>query len=158
MSGKKQSRIVSVRLHPRKEHEGEALRIIDEKLDEGYTLKQILVDAVLHAAGRTPEMFSQEDRINNTMANLQDKLESIDHLEVGVNALQQLERRFQEMLESSIASLLKQIKRDDPANLRKFAESEDDDDLDLPSDFIKNAQRSARKTYKQSHPRSSNDE
>lgn len=53
--------IKSVRLNPINKEERTALEIIQRLEDEGFNFKQIVVDAILYADGRSPEMFSKTD-------------------------------------------------------------------------------------------------
>lgn len=53
----KQSRVFSVRLHPSDPKEKQAIEIIDALMDNQYTMRQIVTDAILHRDGASPEMF-----------------------------------------------------------------------------------------------------
>ena len=52
------SRVISARLHPENEEEKRALNILEKKIKEGYSVRQIITDALIRADGYTPEMFS----------------------------------------------------------------------------------------------------
>lgn len=49
--------IKSARLNPINAQEKDALEIIEELEAQGYSFKEIVVDAILRADGRTPEMY-----------------------------------------------------------------------------------------------------
>jgi hypothetical protein len=51
------SKTYAFRLHPDDEREQIAMEIIERLLSEDWTMRQIMTDAILHADGRTPEMF-----------------------------------------------------------------------------------------------------
>lgn len=48
---------VSFRLHPDDEREKQAIEEIRKLEARGYTIREIMTDAILRAAGYTPEMF-----------------------------------------------------------------------------------------------------
>lgn len=52
--------IKCARLNPINQEESEALKILEELALEGFNFKKVVVDAILFAKGRTPEMFTRE--------------------------------------------------------------------------------------------------
>lgn len=131
------SRVVSARLHPEHEYEGAALDILDALIAQGYETREIITDALLHMEGRTPEMYHRERDVNEVLDSLQDLptiTQKIDNLS--------------DFITHRIAELLSNIKREDPAAFRDFANDEDDTGGFDPA-FMENAKKAARKTFKQ---------
>jgi hypothetical protein len=65
--------IKCARLNPINQEEAEALKIIGEKEKDGFNFKKVVVDAILFADGRTPEMFtreSQTDHLGHLLSDL----------------------------------------------------------------------------------------
>lgn len=58
------SRVYSFRAHPSNPHEAEFIKIMGELEEMGFAPRQIIVDAVLRASGKTPEMFDSVDAKN----------------------------------------------------------------------------------------------
>lgn len=143
--GKKdsKSRVISARLHPSHEKERDALEVFDGLRLQGFDARSIITDALLFAAGRTPEMFQREDRLTETVYQLDHKLEILTSLEEKMDALT-------EALSSRMGDLLKAIRDTDPDGLRQFANQEvnETEELELSDDFIANARKAARKTFK----------
>lgn len=57
---KKQSVVISIRLHPDDPLEADALRIIKEWQNQGYSNREIITNAILRAEGAKPEMYSEK--------------------------------------------------------------------------------------------------
>lgn len=55
-----ESKVFSIRVHPSNPYEAKFIEIMDVLKEEGYSNREIIVDAVLYADGKTPEMFSGE--------------------------------------------------------------------------------------------------
>lgn len=55
------SEIYSFRLHPSDDRERDAIEIIKQLQAEGWSVRDIVTDAVLYAKGRTPEMYKYSD-------------------------------------------------------------------------------------------------
>jgi hypothetical protein len=53
----KKSISISFRLHPDDERERQAIEVIQDLEAKGYSIREIMTDAILRAAGYTPEMF-----------------------------------------------------------------------------------------------------
>jgi hypothetical protein len=53
----KQGVSISFRLHPSDEREKQAIEIIQGLEEKGYSIREIMTDALLRASGVTPEMF-----------------------------------------------------------------------------------------------------
>lgn len=53
----KKSVSISFRLHPDDERERQAIEVIQDLEAKGYAIREIMTDAILRAAGYTPEMF-----------------------------------------------------------------------------------------------------
>jgi hypothetical protein len=139
------SRVIGARLHPKScDEEKEALATYDAKVGEGFTPREILTDALLRAAGYTPEMFRpRQERVDGAITRLESKLEVLDSIEGRLDALQ-------DMVESSIGNLLRQIRSIDPEGLRRFASADDEEDGgEFSDDFIKNARRAVRPSLNQ---------
>lgn len=127
-----QTKVISARLNREFEEEARALEIFEEKVNDGYSPRQILTDALLRAGGYTPDMF-RRGGIENA-SDLTTKIDELYH-----------------MFASSIGDILKAVKRSDVQKFRQFAnsEAEDDTDLDLDEDFIRNARNAVRRSYRQ---------
>lgn len=128
------SRVISARLHPAYEKERDALEVFDTLTQQGYSPREILTDALLYVAGRTPEMYDRESRLAETMESIEGKVGALSDLFLG---------RMEELLVA--------IKNTDPEGLRQFANHrhEEHGDVELSDDFITNVQRAARKTFRQ---------
>lgn|SRR5512138_661323 len=133
-SGGRKSRVLSARLHPDDRYEREALDFVDQLLGEGYNMRQIITDAILHRQGVRPEMYRDDRREMAGIAEINAKLDAI------LSAL-----------EDQLPALLRSIRQSDPEGLRRFASSSGGDDLDEA--FIENSRRAVRKTFKQRHER-----
>jgi hypothetical protein len=127
-----ESRVISVRLHPDDQHEGEALNVFDDLRAQGYTPRQIMTHALLHVSGHTPEMFRHESLPDGALNTINVRLGHIA-----------------DMIEGNMAQLLHNVKQADPDAFRQFANNEQQGEYDLGDDFIRNAQKAARKTFKQ---------
>lgn len=55
------SKTYAFRLHPDDIREADAMAIIEKAVEDGYTLREIMTDAILRAKGHTPEMYRQAD-------------------------------------------------------------------------------------------------
>lgn len=56
-----QAVILTARLNPINPQEASALQILEEQKKRGLNFKQVAVDAINFAAGRTPEMFTRDE-------------------------------------------------------------------------------------------------
>lgn len=129
-----ESRVISVRLHPDDQHESEALVVFDDLRAQGYTPRQIMTHALLHVSGHTPEMFRHESLPDGALNTINVRLTQIA-----------------DMIEGSMGQLLHNVKQADPEAFRRFANHDEmgAEGYDLDDDFIQNAQKAARKTFKQ---------
>lgn len=67
-----QAVILSARLNPvTSERDRMALEIIRRLEGEGFNFKQIVVDAILHADGKTPEMFERDQGAGQIVSRLE---------------------------------------------------------------------------------------
>lgn len=132
------SRVISARLHPEDEHEGAALEIFDALVAQGYRAREIITDALLHADGRKPDMFKRNRDVDAVIDSLHD-----------LPAMASKIDGIADVLSNQIADLLKNIKSADPAAFRAFANHETDDDNALTDDFVENARKATRKTFRQ---------
>lgn len=55
------SELFAFRLHPDDEREADAIDVIKSMQKSGYTVRQIVTDAILRAGGHTPEMYRSTD-------------------------------------------------------------------------------------------------
>lgn len=105
--------IYSARLNPiaQNPREIEAVRLIEEAIARGFNFKQIVVDAVLFANGRTPEMFDgQTPEFDISSASLA-------------------------LINATVKAALKNARFSGNANVLEDDEESDDQEL---SDFTKN--------------------
>lgn len=109
--------IKSARLNPVNQPEADALKIIDELEQQGYSFKTIVVDAILMADGRTPEMYT-----SNTQA-------------VSTQILGQLDRMFSQFAHEIIS----QIKR---GGIQSVMDEDEDDSAEHKSRFAESFARS----------------
>lgn len=130
----KQTRHIQANLHPGDEAEKEAIRIWEDWLKQDRTPRQLITSLILTHAGHTPAVF--QAGVDRQLQHLAEHLDG---------RLDQLAER----LESNLTDLLRNIKRADPQGFRRFAEADEDDDLDMDDSFIQNAQKGMRKTFKQ---------
>lgn len=139
-----QSRVISARLHPSDEYERAALQVFDGKIADGFTPRQILTDALNFAAGHTPDMFRREGRIDGATEKLETLVRQLNP--------EDLDMRLSELLsafEQRIETFLKSLRSTDPTGFKRFADSQEDDELDLDEEFIKNAKKAVRKSFRQ---------
>lgn len=125
-------------LHPSDEKERDAINIWQAWLAAGNTPRQLITDMILYCAGRTPEMYREKSGFTGELKMLEERLTGkIDDL--------------QSTIENDIGAILKDMKRSDPEGFRRFVESDDiaERDIDFEPEFIENAKRSVRKTFKQ---------
>lgn len=134
------SKPIAARLHPGNEQEKRALDIYEGLIVRGYSAREIITDALLRMAGITPEMF-------------RDRRERIPDITVALQDIKQELAAIREDHAEQMRDLLRKVKAADPDAFRAFADETDDetDDLDLDPDFIRNAQKAMRKTYRQEH-------
>lgn len=52
------TKVYPFRLNPAYEQDKVAIAIIEQKRNEGYSVRQIMTDAIVRSAGYTPEMFA----------------------------------------------------------------------------------------------------
>jgi len=57
----KRSKTYSFRLHPDDDYESDAMVVIETWNNVSINFRSAMTDAILHAAGRTPEMYKQDD-------------------------------------------------------------------------------------------------
>lgn len=55
------SKNYAFRLHPNDQREADAMEIIEALKEDGFTLRDIMTDAILRAGGRKPEMYRHTD-------------------------------------------------------------------------------------------------
>lgn len=125
-------------LHPSDERERDAMAIWQDWLKQGYTPRQLITDMILRCAGRNPEMYREKSAFAGELRMLEERITGkIDDL--------------QSAIENDIGTILKDMKRSDPDGFRRFVESEEmpERDIDFEPEFIENAKRSVRKTFKQ---------
>lgn len=125
-------------LHPSDEKERDAIDIWNSWLNQGFTPRQLLTDMILHCAGRNPEMYREKSAFTGELKMLEERLTGkIDVLHSAI--------------ENDIGAILKDMKRTDPDGFKRFVESDDviERDVDFEPEFIENAKRSVRKTFKQ---------
>lgn len=125
-------------LHPSDEKERDAIDIWNGWIAEGYTPRQILTDIILAFKGRKPEMYREKSAFTGELRMLEERLTGkIEDLQTSI--------------ENDIGTILNDIKRNDPQGFREYAakESVDDTGLDFDPEFIANARRTVRKTFKQ---------
>lgn len=58
----RQARSYSFRLNPAFPEDADAIALIDGLLAQNWSTRQIMTDALLHADGRTPEMYSTQQQ------------------------------------------------------------------------------------------------
>jgi hypothetical protein len=59
---------ISFRLHPDDEREKQAIEVIQDLENKGYSIREIMTDAILRASGYTPEMFkSGNEKLTPTL-------------------------------------------------------------------------------------------
>jgi hypothetical protein len=82
----KKSTVISVRLNPAIKEDRQAIEIIEALKKRGFTTRSIITDAILKAAGHTPEMYhdSQDTVTRPILENLlsdfaQEIVEAIRH-------------------------------------------------------------------------------
>lgn len=134
-------------LHPSDEKERDAMAIWQDWLGQGFTPRQLITDMILRCAGRTPEMYKEKSVFAGELRLLEERITGkIDDL--------------QSAIENDIGSILKDLKRSDPEGLRRYVESDDmpERDVDFEPEFIENAKRSVRKTFKQRQQERDEDE
>jgi hypothetical protein len=140
-----QSRVISARLHPADEYERAALKTFDEKVDEGFSPRAILTDALNHAAGRTPEMFRREGRIDSAVERLESELQKLES-----GNMDAMLEKLMMLLEGKLTEFLKSIRSTDREGLQRFANSEDEDEeMEFPDEFVRNVKKAARKSFRQ---------
>jgi len=142
MSNNSRSRVISARLHPSDEHEEAALAVFDDLVAQGYNARQIFTDALLRANGYTPDMFRRDTRIDNV----------IDRLESHVAQMPDVSEKLDTLIglfEARMDDLLRNIKNADPQAFREFANAEPTEAHTFSDEFIVNAQKAARRTFKQ---------
>jgi hypothetical protein len=59
-----QTRRFSFGLHPQYTEDERAIAIIDELVTKGFSVRQIMTDALLRCGGYSPEMFSNRDGLS----------------------------------------------------------------------------------------------
>lgn len=125
-------------LHPSDERERDAMLIWQDWLQQGYTPRQLITDMILRCAGRNPEMYREKSAFSGELKMLEERLTGkLDDLHSAI--------------ENDIGTILKDMKRSDPDGFRRFVESDDviERDVDFEPEFIENAKRSVRKTFRQ---------
>lgn len=85
-----QARYFAARFNPIHEKQAQAIVIIDGLIAQGYTFKDIALDAILLADGRTPEMFDRQSEYQ--LHHVMDKLAALEGVIEG--AVEQLIRRI----------------------------------------------------------------
>lgn len=141
-SSNSRSRVLSARLHPSDEHEEAALTVFDDLIEQGYNARQIFTDALLRLHGYTPDMFRRDARIDSVIDRLEAHVSQMPDVSEKLDALMQ-------MFETRLDDLLRNIKDADPQAFREFANAEQTEQHSFSDEFIANAQRAARRTFKQ---------
>lgn len=128
------SKHIQARLHPSNPSEEKAIEIWTRWTEEENLQPRDLITAlILSYEGYTPEDFRTD--VDTRLEQLTGRLDA---------KIDQIANR----LETNIAELLRNIKTTDPQGLRRFANSADED-LDVDEEFIRNAQKGVRRTFKQ---------
>jgi uncharacterized protein YdaT len=125
-------------LHPSDEKERDAIEIWNGWLSEGYSPRQILTTIILAFKGRTPDMYREKSAFSGELRMLEERLTGrIEDLHTAI--------------ENDIGTILKDIKSADPKGSREYAakDADDSDGSDFDPEFIANARKTVRKTYKQ---------
>lgn len=68
------TRSFSLRLNPAYEEDLAAIEHLDRMIEQGYSARQIVTDALCRASGLVPEMFSRRDDMTMLYANLESLL------------------------------------------------------------------------------------
>lgn len=146
-AGKKlvKSRVISARLNPEFAEERAALKVFDDLVEQEYSPRQIITHAILQANGYTPEMFHKE-RSDAVVVALEEQLMHLD-----LKGLSDKIDAIYDFIAHQIIDVLRNVKSADPDAFRSFANQESGDDMELDEEFVRNAQRAARKTFKQRH-------
>lgn len=132
------SRVISVRLNAGDLVEQEALAIYDDLVGQGYSPRQIFTDAILRLAGMTPEMFSERQL---TVMDIATRLNAIRNELIALRSEQA----------DGLRELMKKMKAADPSGFRSFAnEADEDSTIQLSDDFIMNARKAMRPSFRQS--------
>lgn len=134
-------------LHPSDERERDAIAIWQGALAEGKTPRQLITDMILYCAGRTPEMYKDKSVFSSELRMLEERLTGkLDDLHSA--------------LENDIGTILKDMKRTDPDGFKRFVDSDAiaERDVDFEPEFIENAKRSVRKTFRQKQMERGDDE
>ena len=152
---KVQSQVISARLHPAFAEEKTALEIFNAHVKAGYAPRDIITDALNRAAGLTPEMFREQERVNSLAYRLERQLDEMgglsEQIESGIGGLNtQIEAMRSELLAAladRIGDILRSIKNADPIAFKEFAETEDEG-IELSADFIANARKAFKGNYR----------
>lgn len=126
------SRVVSGRLNPEYSEDKIALEQWDYALSQGKTPRQVITDALMRSAGIVPEMYHRPE---------DDMATQLSQIKAQLNALYG-------MVENGVMDMLRNIKAVDPQGFREFANAESGE-LEISEQFAKNAQKAARKTFRQ---------
>lgn len=111
------ARHYSVRFNTAIKEEQQAVEILDRLLAEGWSLRQILTDALLRAGGVTPEMFGQEGRTAALIEELQRDFAS-------------LKGTIHEAIAGQIGDILVTLRNADPDKFRQFAQQPPSSEID----------------------------
>jgi len=149
------SQVISARLHPAFPTEKSALDIFNSLLAAKYTPRAIITDALNRAAGLTPEMFADQERVNSLAYKLEQQLEDIGDLsnkiDDGIGSINtRIETMREELLTAltdRIGDILRSIKTSDPVAFKEFAVS-DDEGLEFSAEFIANAKKAFKGSYR----------
>lgn len=78
------TRRFSFGLHPQYPQDEQAIRVIDELIAQGWSVRQIMTDAILRCGGYSPEMFSNREGVSvNDMEKLFNRFANEIVAEVG---------------------------------------------------------------------------
>lgn len=143
-SPEQRSQVISARLNPDYDEDRKALEQWGRMKADGYEPRAILTHALIQMAGITPEMFHRTQQAEDVLEKLSNRLDTIDDIHKGVDQIIVL-------IENSIIDMLRNIKKEDPQGFREFANhvEEENGELDMGQRFIQNAQKAARKTFRQ---------
>lgn len=134
-------------LHPSSDEEKSAIKIYLADKANGFTPRQIITDAINRKGNKTPEMFRQDSGFRAELYGMEDRIME------RMNDLQQT-------LENDIIKIMRDLKKQDPVAFKKFADIDENDsgDLEFDQEFIQNAKKSVRKSFRQKQKNDNDDD
>lgn len=125
------SRVISARLSPQIDEERKALELFDQWVQEGYTPREIITDALNRAGNQAPSIYRERGT------------------RVGVKPIGTMLENMSSSIDD-LKRIIQELWRSNPEQLRQMVNNTpaDGSEIELDDEFLANAAQILRPTYR----------